>query len=93
LEQTENSTLSNSLYSHQYDGTVIHKSCLQCLQNRRKQNRTLKEITQCELLRSKNFLMNLKRDKKLTPGLLPAIVFQLQKNVNNFTNIILKVAT
>ena len=33
----------NLLYSHQYDGTVIHKSCLQCLQNRRKQNKTLQE--------------------------------------------------
>jgi len=50
-------------------------------------NNTMRTVTFQE------FLMNLKRDKKLTPGLLPAIVFQLPKNVNNFTNIILKVAT
>lgn len=39
---------SNSLYCHQYDGTVIHKSCLQCLRNRRKQNRTLQGYNACK---------------------------------------------
>lgn len=45
----ENNNFLNSLYFHQSHGIVTHKSCLQCPQNRRKQNRTLHNLRESKI--------------------------------------------